>query len=222
MWLGTYYDAFFSPGIFGLLIDQWLNSGKGFSGEREGSVGKTSVSRIFICSQLPICGWQVTMDFFYLPPFKPHCLTLTVCESAYATLLGIHEIISFVPAPFPPFQVTLRDLKSISGFFFFLFLPWLLAEAFDCGGSGSERGRRLTDAAGTLRCCGEKEPVGLCCSPLSSWKERHPGVWRVGMRGRGPLSLLNLVKRVWGEGQINSIYECRALVFFNSSITALL
>ena len=59
--------------------------------------------------------------FFYLPPFKPHCFTLTVCESTYATLLGIHEIISFVPAPFPPFQVTLRDLKSISGFFFFPF-----------------------------------------------------------------------------------------------------
>ena len=57
------------------------------------------------------------MDFFYLPPFKPHCFTLTVCESAYATLLGIHEIISFVPAPFPPFQVTLRDLKSITGHF---------------------------------------------------------------------------------------------------------
>ena len=66
--------------------------------------------------------------FFYLPPFKPHCFTLTVCESAYATLLGIHEIISFVPAPFPPFQVTLRDLKSISGFFFFLFF-------FFCHGS---------------------------------------------------------------------------------------
>ena len=67
------------------------------------------------------------MDFFYLPPFKPHCFTLTVCESAYATLLGIHEIISFVPAPVPPFQVTLRDLKSISGFFFSFFChgSWL-------------------------------------------------------------------------------------------------
>ena len=161
------------------------------------------------------------MDFFNLPPFKPHCFTLAVWVRLCR--LGIHEFISFVPCQLLSLRFrSPSEILSPSAVFVFFFLPWLLAEAFDCGWSGSEGGRRLTDAAGTRRCCGDKEPVGLCCGPLSSWKERHPGVWRVGMRGQGPLSLLNLVNRVWGEGQINSIYECRAQVFFNSSATALL
>ena len=146
------------------------------------------------------------MDFFNLPPFKPHCFTLAVWVRLCR--LGTHEFISFVPAPFPPVQVTLRDLKSISGFlwfFFFFFCQGSWLKPLTAEEVAQKEGGSWRMLPGTRRCCGDKEPVGLCCGPLSSWKERHPGVWRVGMRGQGPLSLLNLVNRVWGEGQINSM-----------------
>lgn len=69
------------------------------------------------------------------------------------------------------------------------------------------------DAAGALRCCGEKKPVGICCWLLGSTLE-----WRrVGMGGQGPLPLLNLVGRVGGEAQNSYSYECRLLVLFSSS-----
>lgn len=148
--------------------------------------------------------------FFFNLPYITHIVSHSLCVSLPTPHSGIHEFIAFVPAPFPQFQVTLKYLKSISGFFGQgSWLKLLTAEEAVC----SEGGRRLMDAAGALRCCGEKKPVGICCWLLGSTLE-----WRrVGMGGQRPLPLLNLVGRVWGEAQNSYSYECRLLVLFSSS-----
>lgn len=58
------------------------------------------------------------MDLFYRAPQKPHCVTLTVCEAAYRHHTLRYSWIHFLSASALPseFQVTLRDLKSISVF----------------------------------------------------------------------------------------------------------
>ena len=128
-----------------------------------------------------------------------------------------------MPAPFPPVQVTLRDLKSISGFLwvFFFFLPGLLAEAFDCGGSGSEGGRRLTDAARDTEMLRRQGTCGPLLRSFEQLKRKAP--WSVKGRNERAGTLVFAESGEQGVGRgADQLYECRAQVFFNSSTTALL
>ena len=141
--------------------------------------------------------------------------SLCVRLSTDTTLLGIHEFIFFLPAPFPrSFRPPSKILSPST------FLPQLPAEAFDCRGQRMlpPRGGRQPMADGCCRAPGMPCREETCgAAPAIHWvAEKGCALdWSGAWSGVGqPTPWLDAVSRESGEGHINCISECRSLVFF--------
>lgn len=215
--------TFYNPRVLGLHHSSVIPAGRA-SLRRIRGVGE-NLDKPYFCL-LPFTHmWmktgRVNFSFFFFDlPHINHMVSHSRCVSLPPPLLGNHEFISCVSAPFPPRFRSPSAIWSPSAFLFVCFIVCVVFFFFFfCHTPGwrlwlqrrlPRKRERLMDAAGVVRCCRERNLWGTC------WVAEQGGTreWgRMGRRRQGPWRLLNLANREWGEGEGNCIYQCRARVF---------